>query len=145
MIEDNTQVDRLTALRAAKKIREEAEELRAQAREIALLEQEEAAAEQLEHAEAEHGEGRVSLVMSDPDVGFVIVKAPALPTFRKFTDAGEKAQNSASFESLVRPCVVYPSLKEFDEINKLKPAVLVDCANAVCKLAGVKVAATSGK
>src|SRR5690554_2976155 len=87
---------------------------RAEAEEVARLETELAREEmmlrldeELAKANEAHGANRVRAVVSDdPSVGFVIVKAPALPTFRKYQDANDSS--SEAVMALVTPCLVYP-------------------------------------
>lgn len=130
--------DRLEAARAkraelARKADDEAEE----ATEARDADAEEA----MLAAETEYGVGRVARV--DTDRGAVVLKSPHSATYRKFRDEGKS--NTAAFEKLVRPCVLFPSKEKFDALCDELPATLERCANAVVTLAGFRAETVEGK
>ncbi len=134
---------RLVELREARKAREEKLQLFELEDEIAREERDAKMDEQLEKFSAKYGRHSVKAVpCKNPANGFVIVKAPALPTYRKFQDSGDSTDSQ---ESLVSPCRVFPELEAFDRIMTLEPAMLLDCANAVCELGGVKIGKAAKK
>lgn len=102
-------------------------------------------AEELAKAESEYGPDRVRAVRvgRNNGPGFVIVKAPALPTFRKYQDGGKAS--TASVMSLITPCRLFPSASEFDEMMDREPAILTEVGDAVCELAGVRIGDAVGK
>jgi len=97
--------------------------------------------EAVDAAEQEHGAKKIAVVQTD--LGVVIVKRPHVATFRKFQDKG--STDSESLEKLVRPCLVYPKLPEFELICSELPATLLRVANAVTMLAGVRTEELAGK
>lgn len=88
----------------------------------------------IDAAEREHGARRVAMVHTD--CGVVIVKRPHVNTFRKFQDRG--STDSAAQEALVRPCLVHPTVFEFERICGEQPATLQQVASAVIRLAGFR-------
>lgn len=95
----------------------------------------------IDAAEREHGVRRIAVV--ETEGGAVIVKRPHANTFRKFQDKG--TTDSQALETLVRPCLVHPTLARFESICAEEPAVLLRVANAVSRLAGVRAEELSGK
>lgn len=90
----------------------------------------------------EHGEKKLAKV--DTDFGGIILLRSLPANYKRFADKGVEFK-TVDVETLVRPCVRYPSLAEFDEIIKEQPGVLFACGNAIAHLAGVRKDALSGK
>lgn len=97
--------------------------------------------EAIDAAEREHGARKVAVVQTE--CGAVIVKRPHVNTFRKFQDKG--STDSAAQEALVRPCLVYPTVFEFERICSEQPATLQQVASAVIRLAGFRVEDVTAK
>lgn len=136
---------RLEAAKERTRKAREARELREQSREleerVEAAEREAADAEAIEAAEVEHGAKRVMQIPTSS--GVVIVKRPNPIHYKRFRDEGDA--NTEAIDRLVRPCVVYPSLSEFDRILEEEPAVLDRCADRVVRLAGFRVKELEGK
>lgn len=94
-------------------------------------------------AEAAHGPLGKKIAAVHTSQGVVIVKRPNAALFRKFTDAGELTSDEC--ERLVRPSLVHPARAVFDKYAEEEPAILVRCANACAKLAGVRKEELTGK
>jgi hypothetical protein len=91
--------------------------------------------EALERLELEHGPVGKAIEIVRTDVGAVIVRRPHMAVFRRFQD---DSKDTAALEKLVRPCVLHPSKAEFDRMCEELPFTLQRCADAVCKLAGIR-------
>jgi hypothetical protein len=97
----------------------------------------------VEAAEIEHGPVGTKIALVHTSLGVVIVKRPHVATFRKFQDRG-KTESKYLLE-YVRPCLVYPTLPEYERICDEEPATLARCASALHTLAGVRLEEISGK
>lgn len=133
-VKELTELEKLQARRAAFAAEREAKKAAIDAaeaveRERRAFEEDEALAK----AQDELGFDAVELVPSL--VGATIVKKPSQVLYRNFQETGKPTANS--FEKLVRPCLVYPTVAQWERIIKEQPAALTDCANAVSRLAGV--------
>lgn len=95
----------------------------------------------IDTAEREHGARKVAVVRTD--CGVVIVKRPHVNTFRKFQDKG--STDSAAQDALVRPCLVHPTVFEFERICGEQPATLGQVASAVIRLAGFRAEDVAAK
>lgn len=84
--------------------------------------------------EDEHGADCVELVQCR--LGATIVKKPSQILFRNFQETGKPTANS--FEKFVRPCLLYPTIPEWERFIKEQPAHLTDCAHTISRLAGVE-------
>lgn len=124
-----------TRAAAAKAAREKTPAERLDA-EIAAATIQAANEEAITAAVAEHGDIGVNLGTVETRLGVVILKRPKPGIWKKFADKGDT--KSATIDSLVRPCVVYPSLAEFDAILDAVPAALIACGDMVALLAGVR-------
>jgi hypothetical protein len=139
--------EKIATARAAREAREAKREDSARAQRLAdELEAEERALadlDVLDKIEAEHGPENKRWRKVPTGLGLVVVKRPALATFRKYQDKGKT--DSASLDQLVRPCLVHPTKAEFDRIVEQEPAALMRAANAVCYLAGIRKDDASGE
>ena len=115
----------LEAARAARASTEKAEAL---AQEVADL-------EMLDKLEAEHGAVGKFLYQVPTPGGMVVVKRPNALHYKRFAEIGEKAKTE-DVAKLVRPCVVHPTIADFDLLCEEFPATLMRAANAVGFLAG---------
>ncbi len=138
---------RLTQLRA-----ERAELAKARAaRESGAAEKEQLEAEEralrdeqaIDAAETEHGPAGRKIAIVETDLGVVIVKRANALLFRRFMDQG--STKHVELEKLVRPSLVHPDGAAFDRILDAQPAVLMRCADAIAKLAGVRAEEAAGK
>jgi hypothetical protein len=119
---------------------DEAAELEAK---VEAAERAAANARAIREAVEKHGPiGRKIAVVETPDGAIVLKKANHIH-FKRFQDAGELTTETC--DTLVRPCVVYPSSERFDALLEEYPAVLVRCADAVTALAGARSKEVSGK
>lgn len=97
----------------------------------------------VEAAEQEIGAVGVKIAVVNTVLGVVILKRPHAATFRKFQDRGKT--DSKYLYELVKPCLVYPSLADFELVCDELAATLLRCADAVSGLAGVRAEELSGK
>jgi hypothetical protein len=95
----------------------------------------------IESAEVEHSGKKLAYVHTD--MGVIILKRSNALLFKRFQDQGKF--KSKDVEILVRPCLVYPSADAFDRIVDELPAVLIECGNAVARLAGQRTEDLQGK
>lgn len=136
--ENDPRVEELKALRARRLALEaEAEERNAKLDdELGRERRAVSDAEALNKAIDEHGALDRVIGKVETDFGLVIVKRASATRFRKFQDDGEvKTQN---IERFVRPCVVHPTLSEFDAWCEDQPFILVRCSNTIARLNGVR-------
>lgn len=92
--------------------------------------------EALDRLETEHGRVGSVIEIVRTEIGSVIVRRPHMAVFRRFQD---DKQDTTALEKLVRPCVLHPSKTEFDRMCEELPFILQKCADACCRLAGVRV------
>jgi hypothetical protein len=78
-----------------------------------------------------------------PDGRLVIVRRPHPVAFKAFQDLERVTVEET--EKLVRPCVVFPELPEYDRIADEFPGVVSTVAVRVSALAGVRKAELRGK
>jgi hypothetical protein len=108
--------------------------------------------EALEAAEAEHGPAnedsdettsrrRIAVVRTS--LGIVILKR-AEPVVMKAYRA-EKKDTPEVTDKFVKPCLIYPDRRRFNEMVEEQPFILDRCANAIGVLAGVRVREVAGK
>lgn len=112
-----------------------------QTTQLAAAQQALADEEALDAAEREHGARRIGTI--ETAMGKVILKRPHMNTFRKFQDKGNTDSNTLEF--LVRPCLVHPTMADFERYCAEEPATLIRAANAVSALAGVRAEELAGK
>jgi len=135
---DDTQLSPLEEVRAKRaalaKAREE--KAAAAAETLALVKEQRALAEETALAEAQdkHGEDAVELVPSAN--GAIIVHKPSQVLFRNFQESGKIT--SVLSDKVVRACLCYPTLPEYESIIKERPGALKEAIDAVCRLAGVE-------
>lgn len=133
-------LERRTKARARKREAEEKREAMRAARELpSEVEAEEIEArdeEAIATAEEEHGSVGKKIRVVHTDLGCVIVKRPHPASYKKFRDRAET--DTAAFEQLVRPCVIYPDAVALDIIFVEFAGVLDRVANAVVELAGFR-------
>ncbi len=129
----------LAELRAKSEARAEGTE----AEQLEALNRDLADARAIDKAETELGPVGKRILAVPTDLGVVIVKRPAAPTFKRFQDEGKTT--TESLEKLVRGSLVYPDAATFDRIIEELPATLARVANAVCSLAGVRAEEVAGK
>jgi transcription initiation factor TFIIIB Brf1 subunit/transcription initiation factor TFIIB len=106
------------------------------AEQLALKRREAKELKALEALEKEHGAVGKEIDIVQSDVGAVIVKRPTMTTYRRFQDSGKV--ETKDFEQLVRPCILYPSRAEFDQLVDQRPMLLAHCADACISLAGLR-------
>jgi hypothetical protein len=129
--------------RAINAAREARDAERSAAELVAVEERGLAEDEAIAAAEVEHGAvGKKIFVVRTP-AGIVIVKRPNHVLYRRYQDKGEAT--SLEFEKLVRPCLVYPSVEQFDRLLDDLPGILIDVANGVAYLAGSRAKEQLGK
>lgn len=120
-------------LAAARLARAEAEEPHAQlAAEALALKNEEA----IEAAEQTHGRQNKKIRVVNTDIGVVIVKRAHPNVFKRFLDKGK--HETKECEELVRTCLVYPTLSEFEAMCAEISALPTIVAGAVVWLAGMR-------
>lgn len=114
---------------------------------LAIAERALAADEKLDALEQEHGRvGKAIAIVridDDADGRAVIVKRPNMTQFRKFQDSS--TNTSKDIDLLVRPCVLWPSLPEYDQLVNELPFLTKRVADAVTTLAGVRKSDVSEK
>lgn len=93
--------------------------------------------EAINKAVEEYGALGRKIEVVETDLGIVIVKRCPAMRWKKFTDA-DKWDNEA-FRGLVTPLVVYPDSSGFDEMLDEQPATLQRVAQAVARMAGVRM------
>lgn len=102
--------------------------------------------EALNAAETKHGKISApapKIAAITTELGLVIVKRADVTLFRKFMD--QESTSLAVTETLVVPCVIYPTKDAFERMQREQPAILVDVAQAVMRLAGVRQKSVMGK
>ncbi len=117
---------------AAEKRKEEsasARELADETRAVALL-------EALAKLEPEFGSVGTGLAVISTPEGSIVVKKPKAATYRKFVD--EEKTSTEALGKLVKPCLAYPDVPEYQRLIEEFPAALTACADAVVRLAGHK-------
>lgn len=119
---------------AARERQAEIERLKA---EIALEEQRLRDEPEIDKAIAEHGPLNIRTKVIETPAGAVVIKRPNHLHFRKFQDKGDSIK-TADVWDLVRTCIAYPDVKRVDKICEDYPGVLMELANAVSDLAGVR-------
>jgi hypothetical protein len=129
----------LAELKAKSEARAEGTE----AEQLEALNRELADARAIDKAETELGPVGKRILAVHTDLGVVIVKRPAAPTYKRFQD--EAKTTTESLEKLVRGSLVHPDAATFDRIVDELPATLARVANAVCALAGVRAEEVAGK
>lgn len=92
--------------------------------------------EALDKAIAEHGRVDVKLAVLETAGGLVILKKPSSMRFARFQDQGD--YNHKELFKLVNPSIVYPDSDRFSALYEDEPALLLRCANAIARLAGVR-------
>lgn len=118
------------------------EQQRAEREELAALrrkaEQKELALRDAPHiakAEEEHGPIGEKLAVVETDLGAIVVKRPNHLHYRRFQN--KSSMSTDEVWALVKPCVVYPSIKETEAILEELPGVLMPgLSDAVIGLAG---------
>jgi hypothetical protein len=121
------------------------EELAAYRREVERKERAVKEAPEIARLEAEHGPIGEKIAVVETDEGAIVLKRPAPVVFKRFQDAGDSKSKSDTFASLVKPCVIYPDMKRFNEILEALPATLSRCADEVVALAGFGQKEAAGK
>lgn len=92
-------------------------------------------------ANAELGVGKWAEVVTP--LGIVILKKPHRNVFVRFRESGSSKDDDLL--KLVQPSVFRPSLSEFQALLDELPAVLLQCADACCRLCGVQAEADAKK
>jgi len=111
-------------------LEQSAEELRDEAKDLELRMMRETVA-----AQRAHGAGDVKAILGRR--GYVIVKTPKQPTFRKFSDVDN--HSSEDLIALIKPCLV-TDRTAFEKLLDVEPGILVPVAGACLELAGIKSA-----
>ena len=91
-------------------------------------------AEALIAAVEKYGQLDLKIARLDTDFGLVIIKRATAMAYRKFQDKGEF--DHQALDRLVRPCVVYPKLSEFDAWCEEQPAILTRASSVIARLGG---------
>lgn len=125
--------------------REKRAQLAAYRRAVEAEERAIAEAPEIERLEAEHGAIGEKIAVVETDMGAIVIKRPAPVVFKRFQDAGDSKPKSDVFASLVKPCVVYPDMKRFNEILEALPATLSRLADEAVALAGFGQREAAGK
>lgn len=142
--EINSELERVRAARAAiARAREQREAIEAPHRKLAEEELALKNEQAIELAEQEHGLAGKKIAIVGTDLGVVIVKRPHAALFKRFQDRGKTS--SKELDELVRPCLVYPTVTEYERICDELPATLLHIADAVSGLAGVRAEHIAGK
>lgn len=113
-------------------------------RQLAIAERELREAEAVEVAEAEHGseaDGFLKFVKTER--GLIIVKRQHPSVVRRHLDTGKSS--NVAIQTLVKGCIIFPSMDRFDEINDVLPYTLTLVGDAVIELAGFQQREQSGK
>lgn len=93
---------------------------------------------------AKHGKEGVSWArIAVPDGRLILVKRPNPVAVKAFLDL-EKITVEET-ERLVQPCVIFPSVSEYNTIGDEFPGVVQTCGVRVCGLAGMRKAELTGK
>jgi hypothetical protein len=123
----------IEARRAARESeRAQSDEMQRESRALAL-------AEALEKAEIEHGAIGRKIAVVETSEGSVIVKRAPAALFHRFQEQIAKEVSILECQKLVRPCVVFPSMAEFEILIAEQPAVINACVNEIQRLAGVRM------
>lgn len=100
-------------------------------REVVEAEREAALVAAMVKGAAEHGAGKIAPVRTS--AGHILVRCPAALRWRKFVDRED--YSSKSLEELVKPCVLFPDIRELTRIFEEVPASLARTASALTELA----------
>ena len=95
-------------------------------------------------AERELGKRNVDWATCDTAIGVVILRRPNGVAFKKFQDTPGKP-TTLVLEELVQPCVCHPPVGEWNKALDITPGVLMQAADRVCELAGIRQAEQLGK
>lgn len=95
-----------------------------------------AAADEEAIAKYEEEIGAQKIRVVHTDVGCVIVKRPNPLLYKKFRDQGNT--KTKDLEKLVHPCLVYPTVTQFEKMMEEQAATLDRTADAVVTLAGFR-------
>lgn len=81
-------------------------------------------------------------------IGVVLMRAPSMPTWRAFVNKIDEAKGTEKdqlAEKLWRPCLVWPSEPEVEDMIAKQPHVRERLCNAVADMAGVRASVIEGK
>src|SRR5262245_57497811 len=129
--------ERRAAAEARLKAAEEKRAAHAKSEELLALEKlerEATEAEALADAEAQYGAVDEEIKVVRGPRGIVIVKRPPYVAVKRFHDVGKFSVEAK--DKLGRPCVVYPSLAEYNKLASDDVSVVVAVADAAAWLAG---------
>lgn len=95
--------------------------------------------EKIKELVATHGaiDKKIAVVEIESTKDIVVVKAPEAATFKKYLDSNN-TQTSQDNEKLVQPCVIYPSLANYNNLLSKNPAIIIELSGAVQRLAGFR-------
>lgn len=96
-------------------------------------------------AEAEHGrirDGKIGAIESR--LGVVIVKRPTSQEYQRFMK-GDPKRVREDADTLVRCCIIYPSLVVFDAMLEEQPGLIDPLLAACVQLAGLGAQEVAGK
>lgn len=113
------------------------------ARRVADVEREAANEKAIGEAERKHGAIGDKIDTVFTRLGVIIVGRPHTALFKRFQDT-ENAKLE-DIEKLVLPSVLYPDRETVDRWLSEQPGALGECAMKISRLAGVNVAALTGK
>jgi hypothetical protein len=83
--------------------------------------------------EAEHGE----ILLVKTALGQVAFRNPRRAEYKRFhQECHNEKRRADAGENLIRTCIVYPTLAEFDDLLERKPGIGSTCANALTEFAG---------
>ncbi len=115
------------------------DELESERRAVAL-------AEAIDKAETEIGPLGVKIAVIESSEGPIIVKRPPAALFHRYQESVlAKSMSAVENLKLVRPCVVYPALSEFDRMSSELGGLLGTAVLEVARLAGVRMEEVAGK
>jgi hypothetical protein len=115
--------------------REEREELAALRRQAAREENALRDAPHIAKMEEEHGPIGEKIAVVETDLGAIVVKRPTQLHYRRFQN--KSSMSTDEVWALVKPCIVYPTIKEAEAILEELPGTLMPgLSDAVIGLAG---------
>lgn len=134
-------------LRARIEVGRKASADKAAAREAARKRRELEERVRLVDIEAQHGVLGLDIdAVFAPDGSMVVVKRPAPVTFERFESRVAKSEiDGKAISEFVVPCLVYPSVPEYEKIVDKYPGVQSACAGLVGRLGSAAITEASGK
>lgn len=97
----------------------------------------------LDAAIEKHGPVGQQIALVKTRLGTIILKRSNATLFKRYIDKGKF--DTDDLDKLTRPCLVHPTVAEFDRIILELPATLTRCADRVAVLAGFRKDEIAGK